>query len=531
MSIPAIIVHGIIAVLIFLSWWYVMRYNLHTFQQNSYMPREQLAWLRGAWLRQDVLILGLVTGALAMWTPFELVDIICLAVWSFILYYFHFLRVYLSKKPLVFTARVKRLIACDVLICCGCSALAHWLVDFTCAGVVFAALTMLQCLVVIVANAINHPIEVAINNRYINDARRILAQNPGLRVVGVTGSFGKTSVKSYLETLLKDRFELLVTPGNYNTTLGVVRTIRASLRPTHELFVCEMGARYEHDIAEICDLVHPWCGVVTAIGPQHLETFGDIEAIKRTKFELVDALPEDGLAFLNFDNEHIREMARGRRGVVAYGTSDEAAAAAGEGGLYRAIDIGLSKRGTSFTLVTPKGETCAYQMRLVGGHNVVNVVGALAVAHELGVPLSTLRTAVRRLRPVEHRMEMSERGGATIIDDAYNSNPVGSRAAVETLAMFDGTRVLVTPGMVELGEEQYRYNREFGVTAASCCDYVAIVGKENREALHEGVLEGGLGPERVRIFNRVEDAVSWAYLVGGDAHRYILLENDLPDIY
>lgn len=531
MSIPAMIVHAIVAVLVVLSWWYVMRYNLHTFQQNSYMPKEQLAWLRHAWMRQDILIVGVGFGALGLFTPSEVADILALLTWGFILYYFHFLSVYLSKKPLVFTARVKRLIATDAVITVAVSAAVHALVGIQAAGFAFACVTALQSIVVLVANLINRPLELAINQRYIREARRLLADNPGLTVIGVTGSFGKTSVKSYLDTLLRDRFDLLVTPGNYNTTLGVVRTVRSSLRRTHELFVCEMGARYVGDIAEICELVHPRYGVVTAIGPQHLETFGGMENIKRTKFELVDALPTDGLAFLNYDNEHIRAMAEGRERVVAYGTTDEAAAAAGERGIYRAVEVALSSHGTSFVLETPEGERCAYQMRLLGAHNVVNVVGALAVAHELGVPLEALRVAVRKLRPVEHRMEMSERGGATIIDDAYNSNPVSSKAAVETLAMFDGIHVLVTPGMVELGSEQERYNYEFGKFAASRCDYVAVVGKENRDALVRGVADGGLAHERVRTFNKVEDAIAYAYTVGGEGHRYILLENDLPDIY
>ncbi len=514
-----------------LTWWYVLRYNLHTFQQNSYMAAEQLAWLKGCWMRQDVLILGVLGTALAVGTPSELADLAALVVWGFSLYYFHFLSVYLKKKPLVFTARVKRLIVTDALLTFVPTICVFAWKDLPMACLVLAVLVAVQCLLVLLANVVNHPVEVIVNNHYINDARRILATNPSMQVVGVTGSFGKTSVKSYLDTLLKDRFDLLVTPGNFNTTLGVVRTVRASLRPTNELFICEMGARYVGDIKEICDLVHPRYGVVTAIGPQHLDTFGDIEAIKRTKFELVDALPADGLAFLNFDNEHVRAMAEERPNVVAYGTTDEAAQAAGDRGIYRAVDVALSSHGTSFTLLTPSGESCDYQMRLVGAHNVVNVVGALAVAHELGVPLTALRSSVRKIRPVEHRMEMREQGGATIIDDAYNSNPISSRAAVETLAMFEGTHILVTPGMVELGSEQERYNYEFGKTAAGCCDYIAIVGKENREALRNGALDGGMPPERVRTFNRVEDAVNYAYTAGGDAHRYILLENDLPDIY
>lgn len=125
----------------------------------------------------------------------------------------------------------------------------------------------------IVANVINHPMEAGINQHYINDAVRKLKSVPELTVIGVTGSYGKTSVKFYLQTLLQEKYNVLVTPESFNTPMGVVRTIRGSLKPTTEIFVCEMGARHVGDIKEICDMVHPDHGVITSIGPQHLETF------------------------------------------------------------------------------------------------------------------------------------------------------------------------------------------------------------------------------------------------------------------
>ncbi len=170
-------------------------------------------------------------------------------------------------------------------------------------------------------------------------------------------------------------------------------------------------------------------------------------------------------------------------------------------------------------------------MRLIGAHNVINVVGAIAVANKLGIALADLKIPVRRIEPVEHRMQMREHGLVTIIDDAYNSNPVGSKAAVETLAMFDGIRILITPGMVELGEKEAEFNYKFGIYAAECCDYILLVGRKHTEPIKEGVLSKGFPEEKCLVYDKLEDAVSYAYAIKGQGHKYILLENDLPDNY
>ena len=209
------------------------------------------------------------------------------------------------------------------------------------------------------------------------------------------------------------------------------------------------------DIKEVCQIVHPHHGVITSIGPQHLETFFNMDNIVHTKYELADALPADGMLFLNGDNEYVTGNSDAYANKIFYRSQTT-----GEG--YQASDIQLSQLGTEFTVTAPDGTSERFQMRLVGEHNVINVVGAIAVANSMGISLRDLRVPVRRIQPVAHRLQMIERGAVTIIDDAYNSNPVGSKAAVETLAMFDGVRILITPGMVELGKEEEQYNYKFG---------------------------------------------------------------------
>jgi len=501
-----------------------MRYNMHMFQLNGYKNSEHMNRLIKNIRLQWLLIYALILGAVRIALPCVALDIILYLSFLLITVIYNQMRKMASKKKLVYTPRVKRMLACEIVIIAIVIALTGIYAGIRPLSGVFMVLVGSQLFMNVIANILNHPAEAVVGRHYINDAKRILRSVPDIKVIGVTGSYGKTSVKFYLQTLLSERYNVLVTPESFNTPMGVVRTIREHLKPSHEIFVCEMGARHVGDIREICDIVHPDCGVITSIGPQHLETFFNMENIKNTKFELADALPEGGLLFLNGDNEYIRDKAKEYGNKVFYFAS-------GTGDGYCAKDISVSQLGTEFTITAPSGEECSFRMRLVGAHNVINVAGAIAVANTLGIPLKSLIIPVRRLEPVEHRMQLREHGQVTIIDDAYNSNPVGSKAAVETLAMFDGIRILITPGMVELGAKEEEYNYQFGTYAAGCCDYILLVGKKRTEPIRAGIMSEGFDENRCISFDKVEEALSYAYAIKGQGHRYILLENDLPDNY
>ncbi len=530
------------------AFWLVLRYNMHMFQLNTYMNNEQKEWLRRnshlQWILDFITGLGLIRlgGEIIIKKPWFGItaDILIWLTFVVIILVYRLLKEMNSKKPLKFTPRVKRMTATDIVTCILILALpfillaamggkaklllfpvSSWLA--LCVG--------MQKYLIMFANKVNRPIEKGVNNHYINDAKRILKENPDLTIIGVTGSYGKTSVKFYLETLLRQRYRVLVTPESYNTPMGIVITIRKFLKPTHEIFVCEMGARYVGEIKEDCDLVHPHHGLITSIGPQHLDTFGSLENIQKTKFELADAVPDGGILFLNGDNEYIAEELERRKGSRPLYDTPVMYHSQKIGSGYYASDIVITNHGTDFTVNAPDGETERFSMKLVGMHNVINVMGAIAVAHEIDIPLAELRIPVRRIQSVPHRMEMKNHGDVTIIDDAFNSNPIGSKAAVETLAIMDGMRILITPGMVELGEDEAEYNRKFGTYAADCCDRIFLVGRKHTEPIKEGILSKGFPEKHLEVFDKVEDAISRAYAVKTDQHKYILLENDLPDNY
>ncbi|MCR5157096.1 MAG: UDP-N-acetylmuramoyl-tripeptide--D-alanyl-D-alanine ligase [Butyrivibrio sp.] len=443
-----------------------------------------------------------------------------------------------AKKKFVVTNRVKRLFITYCLI-------ALLLMGFTYAALpVNNGRLIIRCIwgfqigfmpiVVVIAGLINLPIEKRINKYYVDDAKKMLRDHGRLRVIGVTGSYGKTSVKYYLTTLLSEGFRVLMTPESYNTPMGIVRTIREHLQPTHEIFVCEMGARHLHDIKEITDIVHPDDGILTSIGYQHLETFHSLENIISTKYELLDAVDEKmkqggvadaekHLKFVNGDNEIIRNNMK-YSDAITYGLS--------EGCDFRASDIKVTSAGTTFTVTAPSGEKTEFNTKLVGAHNVENIVGAIAVANSFGIPMGKLKAGVRRIQSVPHRLELVKHGRVTILDDAYNSNPNGAQVAVETLGLFeDKVKILVTPGMVELGEKEDEYNTIFGSQAAKVCDYIILVGEKNSESIKKGALDAGFDPERLFVKHTLQEATQLMYELDAGREKVILLENDLPDNY
>ncbi len=279
-----------------------LRFELQMMQQNSYRLSRYWRWFRGdrhSIPRVTALLMAvvLIGFCFTRWVLFATGTVGVLALYSGI----RELRVK-YKKPLVFPARATRIYIVGLVLLVIAAVPVWWGWGFACTlfvAMLFAAFSPLWISLAII---LLMPVEYAVNRWYVNDARRILHSMPHLKVIGITGSYGKTSTKHYLYRILSERFSVVMTPGSYNTTLGVVRTIRERLKPYTEVFIVEMGAKQPGDIAEICDLVHPSIGIVTAVGEQHLESFKSIENVRRTKFELIDSLPSDGIAILNDDS-------------------------------------------------------------------------------------------------------------------------------------------------------------------------------------------------------------------------------------
>ena len=429
-----------------------------------------------------------------------------------------------SKVKFVFTPRMVRLAVTTTLVAVLLT-LAPWFF-----GIFWlSALVVICCpFVLVVSDWINSPIEKAINNWYIKDARRILAEHKGLTIIGVTGSFGKTSTKNYLYRLLSEKYNVLMTPGNYNTTLGVVRTVREKLEPYHEIFICEMGAKEVGDIKEICDLVHPTIGIVTAVGEMHLETFGSLENIQKTKFELIDSLPADGFGVVNMESPGIAFYAGIRTDceIVRFGIDAHRVD-------VRAAGIEYTQNGMEFDVIDKAG-SLHLRTQLLGEANILDLTGAVVIAKHLGVDDRKIALAVGKIQAVEHRLSLSRRGSLTILDDAYNSNPTGAAMALGVLASMKlpegGRRICVTPGFVELGSRQADACRELGALAARSADILIIVNKYNRDAILAGAKSAGMPDDSIMCADTLNEAVA-ALTVLATPGSAILYENDLPDTF
>lgn len=373
------------------------------------------------------------------------------------------------------------------------------------------------------------PVERRIARRFLAEATRRMRAYPG-RVLGITGSYGKTSTKYVVADLLSPRYRVLKTPAGVNTTMGITRVIREELRDEHEIFVVEMSAYGPGEIREVCDIARPSLGILTAVGVQHLERFGTPERIAEAKYELIAALPAGAPAVINADDPVCRRLADrartdGKR-VLLYGMGDDAADLA-----VRGSEVAVSARGSRFRVVTADGQTETFETKLLGRWNLSNVLGGIAAAVEWGVPLPTMKPAVAALVPAPKRLEIHEEGGVIRILDVANANPRGAEMALEVLAQFSGgSRILITPGMVELGPIEAEENRRFGEKAASVCDYVVLVWPEQTQPIRQGLLGRGFSTERVltaRHANEVTDLLAGIVRPGD----ILLYENRLPDTY
>ncbi len=456
--------------------------------------------------------------------------VISLAYIAVLLGYARKTRVKNAKKPLVMTSRVKRLFAAIALvyvIVCGALYVLDTLVlaDTVLAGLPLFLLLLLTAAGVMTANMLTSPVEKAVQRWYLNDARRILAGRDDLIRIGITGSYGKTSCKFILGTILAEKYNVLVPPSSYNTPMGLTRVVREQLKNAHEVFIAEMGARHVGDIRELCELVHPKYGLLTSVGPQHLETFGNIGNIAKTKYELIEGLPADGCAFFPADSDICRglyDKTNIEKYLFAVDYDGPAEA--------RAENIRCGSFGSRFDLVIGE-ERIACETRLLGKHNIANIVGCASVAHRLGLSSAQIRLGIRKIQPVEHRLQLlPTSGGVAVIDDAFNANPSGVRAAMEVLSAFEGRKIVVTPGMVELGDREAEENHAFGKVMAGIADVVFLVGPKHTKPIYDGLIEGGFSEDAIQVFRSLSEASEalWKLAHPGDV---VIFENDLPDNY
>ncbi|HKP22105.1 MAG TPA: UDP-N-acetylmuramoyl-tripeptide--D-alanyl-D-alanine ligase [Thermoleophilaceae bacterium] len=531
-----------------------LHFMLHLFQLEHYEAARLRVWVRRRNARVDRVLLGAVAVAGALLIVLAAADadvavlIVGVAAGVVLAGFGHRIIRRPQTKPLVFTARARRLFIAALVIPMLVLLLAAIAVVAGAPSWVAAAIGTATGLIGVVAapellfagDVAVRPVQELDNRRFVRRARQRLGEIDPL-VVGITGSFGKTTTKVCTAAVAELRGPAYATPASYNTYLGVVRAINEGLSARHRTLIAEMGAYRLGDVAELCNLVHPRIGVLTAIGPAHLERFGSLDAIEQAKGELAEGLPEYGTYVTTVDDERcLRTTERTQARVLLF-----SAAGSEEADLW-AEGIEMAEGTTRFTLRrrirdggTARGaadagtEDAVVRSKLLGRHNVANLLAAAAVGTALDLPLDAIARSLSRVTPPAHRLApiLNRQAGIVVIDDAYNSNPVGAAAALEVLASHAAERrVLVTPGMVELGDREAEENERFGAQAAAVCDLVVLVGDQRSRPIRAGLSSADFPDDRIHVVANSSEAEA---LLAKTTRRgdVVLFENDLPDLY
>lgn len=482
----------------------VSYYCLIRYQQNQYIIKRYVKSILRERRFLIVLFLVLVVNFIPIFFVKISLLILCLV------YNILIVRPSAYKKKFKFT---KRMVRFSIVLCL--LSLSVLLIPY---------LIIVVPLFIIVTHLLLLPIEVTLKKGYMNAAKNKLNAS-GAKVVGITGSYGKTSAKNILYDMLKDHKYTLKTPESYNTPGGVSMTINNSLDALHEVFISEMGAYVIGEIEEICLISQPDIAIITSIGQAHLESFGSQENITQTKFEIVENLKEDGLAILNTDDElmmsyHFEKNCR----VMTFGFNEDADVYASN----LSYDINGSTFDINYVVDENHIKTYRVKTRLLGKHNIANILCAFCVCIELGIDLDKVVNSISYISPISHRLELKKFSNYTILDDAFNSNPTGAKTAVEMLGLMDGYKVVITPGMIELGEREDELNYEFGLQIANVSDFAIVVGAKQTRHLQKAFLEVGF--ENYYVAKSFDDGFS--YFQGlSELNKILLIENDLPDIY
>jgi UDP-N-acetylmuramoyl-tripeptide--D-alanyl-D-alanine ligase len=423
-----------------------------------------------------------------------------------------------NKKKLVWTQKAKALYYLAYLLAFATVCILTFL--FKTVGLAVGLLLSTQPYIfLILAYFMLLPYEWNKRNALKRQTANRIAALKQLQVIGITGSYGKTSVKEFLYTILKHDFSVLKTPESYNTALGIAKVVDLELDASYDFFICEMGAYRRGEIRELTEMTNPRYGILTGINQQHIETFGSQENIVSGKFELIESIPSHGFAVVNRDNQFIRDnYEKYNKRIIPYGFTDKN---------NTVVDIRYTDSGAEFSLVL-NGKSHKAKTHLLGNSTIVNILGAAVMAHELGMKPASIIEAIKNITAVPHRLEIKETTYATIIDDAYNGNVSGFTEAVRLLKHFDGRpKILITPGIVELGDRTEKIHKELGKEAEEICDYIILVGTSKRTtALAEGIQN----KEKTIFVPSIQ--VMWKEIAKlGLQKPVILLENDLPDNY
>lgn len=429
----------------------------------------------------------------------------------------------MKRRTLVKTPKAQLLLVWSMVAYGGLIALAVWYavkggMAIAVGLAVVAVLPYGVALLLIVPLALGYVfIQRPKEKRILQDALRRLQHHRGLRVA-IAGSYGKTTFKETLATILSEKLHVAASPGNMNTPLGISRFIQ-KLDGSEDVLIFELGEEHPGDVMRLCELTHPKMGVITGISEAHLSSFGSIDAIVKTIFELDEYLKGRDV-YKNGDSGH----------VVSH-TSPKDRHVYSEQGVngWKVRDSTVGLEGTSFT-ATKKGKTIWAHSRLLGRHQVGPLVACIDIADKLGMSPSEIAEGITHTQPFEHRMQPFNLNGATIIDDTYNGNLKGVEAGLAFMATIQAKRkVFVTPGLVEQGSETERIHQLIGERAAHTVDKIILMQNSTTTSILQGVHKAQFSGEVAIIDDPLAFYTNLGHFVA--AGDVVLMQNDWTDNY
>lgn len=341
----------------------------------------------------------------------------------------------------------------------------------------------------------------------ITFAVRKLRLHKPMIVIGITGSFGKTSTKEFLATILSGKYNVLKTERSKNSPIAIAETVLKYLMPDTQVFIVEMGAYKPGEIQTMADMVQPTIGIVTAINAQHQDLFGTIETTMKAKYELIAGLAGKQIAIFNADNEYVRRMMQWakRDGKTVWAYTKEKQSTVGADKIFFAGNINADLKGVSFGVIVGN-ERAHVVAPVLGEHQVSNIVAAIAGAVASDMEFAQAAGAASTIVPFAKIMEpVKGAHGSTFINDTFNNNPDAAKAAIAYLAKTKGRKMLVFQPMIELGKYAAVSHREVGREAARVCDDILLTNQNFYEYILSGAREAG-AEHKVRIVSSAEAA-------------------------
>ena len=435
-------------------------------------------------------------------------------------------RRYGLKVPMQATGRIKRLFAVYVfftacvayLFMAALKFLAEWngseiyrLIAYT----PFSVLVLLLSALLAAANAVTGIFENARNKKFVKRAGQVLDESNIIRV-GIVGSYGKTSVKNILKTLLEEKYSVVETPSSYNTPMGIAKTVFSEAFAKKEVFIAEMGARKAGDIAELCRLVKPDYAVFTGVCAQHIQTFGSVEAVFEEKSEILKSGVKCAICGESLENLIKTKFPKAEN--IRYAKQEQLK------------DVRFFATKTEAVLCLG-GEEISFSTSLLGESTLENILLAASLAYEMGLTVTQIQEGLKKLSPIPHRLQLMENAGVYILDDSYNCNPEGAKIALGALKRFEGRKCIVTPGIIEGGILEESINKALGEDIANAkLDKVILVGDTLIGAVKSGYVQADGEQEKITVVSDLKGAQKElsAWLKAGDT---VLFLNDLPDVY